>query len=294
MSRRNLPSRIGFVTKQAFSGIELVISHRVLITNILFHSRARLQSQVVHYSDDRTKLSIFEVKSHAVRTLLFYLLHCLHRRDTMIAVRSAGIVRPCSIRIPVILSYPRLQRSAASISDKPSSESKTTPKLIYEGPMTTVFTRLKIFSITSLGVTALIAPFMLLLDGGSSSATAASMTPAVKGVIVSIAMGTSSLSTFLIHWFAKTYVTKIYRKDTGLTFETLNVIAKPLYTGPISPSMLSRDTNRSFAKYELKDPAGVTSWNSAGRRKRTLQHFYVHEEILPPEIQGAIGDRNAL
>jgi hypothetical protein len=107
-----------------------------------------------------------------------------------------------------------------------SSISKET-EYIYHGPLTTTFRRLKIFSLTSLGLSVTLAPFMFILES--------SLPLIARLSLISIALGLTSLSTALISWCAKPYVNTLrrsYNKGGAEEIEmtTLNLFLQPRIT----------------------------------------------------------------
>ena len=121
-----------------------------------------------------------------------------------------------------------------SLASNPGIDSKklepTTNKEtdIYHGPLTTTFRRLKIFSLASLGLSLTLAPFMFVLESN--------LPVFARLALVSIALGSSSISTALVSWCAKPYVTTLRRSypDKGgaeeIEFTTINLFLQPRIT----------------------------------------------------------------
>jgi hypothetical protein len=97
---------------------------------------------------------------------------------------------------------------------------------IYHGPLTTTFRRLKIFSLASLGLSVTLSPFMFILES--------SLPIFARLALVSIALGSSSVSTALVSWCAKPYVITLRRsyKDGAEEIEmtTVNLFLQPRIT----------------------------------------------------------------
>ena len=124
---------------------------------------------------------------------------------------------------------PYLSNSLASNSSIDAKKLNPTIKKesnIYHGPLTTTFRRLKIFSLSSLGLSVTLSPFMFILES--------SLPMFARLALVSIALGTSSLSTALVSWCAKPYVITLQRsyKDGAEEIEmtTVNLFLQPRIT----------------------------------------------------------------
>ncbi|KAI0368988.1 hypothetical protein BV20DRAFT_1036724 [Pilatotrama ljubarskyi] len=73
----------------------------------------------------------------------------------------------------------------------------------YHGPLTTTYRRLKILSLSSLTLTFALTPFIFILETTSS-------VPLVgRAALAAIAMATSSVSTALVAWCGRPYVTTL-------------------------------------------------------------------------------------
>lgn len=79
----------------------------------------------------------------------------------------------------------------------------TEDPFVYHGPLTSAFRRLKLFSLGSFGLSVTLSPFIFIID----SAIPMNARIALAG----IALGTSGLSTTLVAWCAKPYVTEMHR-----------------------------------------------------------------------------------
>ena len=97
---------------------------------------------------------------------------------------------------------------------------------IYHGPLTTTFRRLKIFSLASLGLSVTLSPFMFILES--------SLPVSARLALISIALGSSSLSTALVSWCAKPYVVALQRSYNGgaeeIVMTTVNLFLQPRIT----------------------------------------------------------------
>ena len=74
---------------------------------------------------------------------------------------------------------------------------------MYRGPLTTTFRRLKILSLSSLTLTFALSPFFFILE------TTASVPVVGRLALAGIAMATSGVSTALVAWCGRPYVTTL-------------------------------------------------------------------------------------
>jgi hypothetical protein len=129
------------------------------------------------------------------------------------------------------LSFPRRHLSAspttaaAQTVSTPAREDKPT----YHGPLTSTFTRLKIFSLSSLTLSGTLAPFMFLIESN--------LPLTARFALASIAIGTSGISTGLVSWCGMPYVTTLRRLKPeenagaeGVEMTTLNLFLRPKIT----------------------------------------------------------------
>lgn len=210
---------------------------------------------------------------------------------------------------------PCARHASTTSANKEVSESSTasTTGDIYHGPLSATFKRLKIFSLSSLGLSITLAPFMFLVES--------SLPFPARIALASIAIGTSGLSTALVSWCGSPYVYTLKRLTTsdgreGLELITSSLIMKARVTRVYDPYFLI-ETRRPFAKWELAkeltlppersldsivpgkeetvaetlDHDGnilgrwIVQWDEKGQGKcheagSVIRHFNVHEELL--------------
>jgi hypothetical protein len=160
------------------------------------------------------------------------------------------ISRPCghgfshtgrlSLRVPTTITrYRSLSGSA--------SEPASAPEAVYRGPLTKTFRRLKIFSLSSLTLSAALAPFIFVIEASGIPLSA-------RFALAGVAMATSGVSTALVAWCGSPYVTKLRRveKDHALQMTTLTLGLHERITSVYDTSFL-KETTRPFAKWELAD-----------------------------------------
>ena len=151
---------------------------------------------------------------------------------------------------------------------------------IYYGPLTTTFRRLKIFSLASLGLSVTLSPFMFILES--------SLPISARLALVSIALGSSSISTALVSWCAKPYVITLRRSYKGgaeeIEMTTVNLFLQhritkvgteysihfyyfmsiSIFLKVYDPSFLI-ETQRPLAKWELAREIALTRNSSESK-----------------------------
>ncbi|KAI0943848.1 hypothetical protein AcV7_001827 [Taiwanofungus camphoratus] len=103
---------------------------------------------------------------------------------------------------------PTGQTPASSSSDsqtapEPSTHGHDALPTEYEGPLAPTFRRLKIFSLSSLTLTFALTPFMFVME------TTSSLPLMGRFALAGVAMATSGVSTALVAWCGRPYVTKL-------------------------------------------------------------------------------------
>jgi len=161
------------------------------------------------------------------------------------------------------------------------------PSLIYVGPLTRTFRRLKIFSLSSLALASALSPFIFIVES--------SLPFTARAALATAALGTSGVSTALVAWCGRPYVTTLRRLATtttttasesaaafpsptsgppqekqeqhlqhtttpthshnenapaGIELTTLSLTLSPRATRVYDPAFLG-DTTRAFARWEL-------------------------------------------
>jgi hypothetical protein len=160
------------------------------------------------------------------------------------------------------------RRTVASQSTAPAAESARPssdyddPTVIYVGPLTQTFRRLKIFSLSSLALAGSLSPFIFIVES--------SLPSTARVALAATALATSGVSTALVAWCGKPYVTTLRRLSSptpsqqqqhtthshnenapaGVELTTLTLALKPRTTRVYDPAFLG-DTTRAFARWEL-------------------------------------------
>ncbi|KAI7883387.1 uncharacterized protein EV154DRAFT_428243 [Mucor mucedo] len=157
---------------------------------------------------------------------------------------------------------------------------KDEPVVIYNGPLANVAKKLKLFSITSLGLGTGISPFVFAID--------VPVPFVAKAALVGAAVITSSASTGLIQWVMSPYVTKITMPSSTkeselpkeLTIHTLSFTARDHVT--TVPLDALGPASRIFTSWMITEPELATGRIGAKPAKpKTL--LYIHPELCEEE-----------
>ncbi|TEB37693.1 hypothetical protein FA13DRAFT_930830 [Coprinellus micaceus] len=148
---------------------------------------------------------------------------------------------PCTPRTGI------LTRRVFSDKADPSASATSAAQAEYVGPLTNTWRRLKIFSLASCGLSFTLAPFMFIIESN--------LPYSARFALASIAVGTSGLSTSLVAWCARPYVTELRRLNQDGTGEVLEMTTASLFLRPqvtkvYDPEFLIA-TRRPMAKWEL-------------------------------------------
>ena len=128
------------------------------------------------------------------------------------------------------ISTSSAHRQAGVVSpniDSSMQECKLTEdSFVYHGPLTKAFRNLKIFSLSSIVLTTCLSPVLFVVDSGLPMGARISL--------AAIALGTSGLSTALITWCAKPYVTTMrrFRPDKSGGAEIIELTTQSLFLTP--------------------------------------------------------------
>ena len=161
-------------------------------------------------------------------------------------------------RVPVLRAAPLskgkvglslAQRRFQSTEAPGPKKDAVAPLAEYEGPLARTFTRLKLFSVGSLGLASTLSPVILLAPGDISLAG--------RIGLATTAMATSGVSTALIAWIGQPYVGRMRLiaapKESGspcIEADTVSWRLQPQITTIFDPSFI-RPTSRPFATWEL-------------------------------------------
>ncbi|KAF9924524.1 hypothetical protein FBU30_005544 [Linnemannia zychae] len=220
-------------------------------------------------------------------------------------IRSIGLVNVTKTAAPSFLrahygQLPVLGSPSPSAVPPPPTQQIPTPSphhtdsqlTIYEGPFAQTAKRLKLFSVSSLGATVALCPFIFLLDAGISNG--------MRGGLAFAAVATSGTSTALVQWCLGSYVRKItlpnptgtldkdsitITRSTPVSFETLS-----FWGGKRITTVKVSDLEPSSAPFStIRIRAGQTSTVRDGRGRilsegnQLKKRFYLHGELTEDE-----------
>ncbi|KAF9428860.1 hypothetical protein BGZ94_000746 [Podila epigama] len=197
-------------------------------------------------------------------------------------------------QLPMVTSV--LSRGKQTTSRPPATPSPhhiDSQLSIYEGPFSQTARRLKLFSVSSLGATIALCPFIFLLDAGISNG--------MRGGLAVAAVATSGSSTALVQWCLGSYVRKItianpsttsadpnsnvISRSTPVSFETLS-----FWGGKRITTVKVCDLETSSAPFStIRIRAGQRSVVRDGRGRvlsdgnQSRKRFYLHSELTEEE-----------
>ncbi|CAO3655170.1 unnamed protein product [Mucor fragilis] len=190
------------------------------------------------------------------------------------ALKRAAIVHQSPLRV-VSVAAPFKTRYFTT-----TKQQEEKPVTIYTGPLANVAKKLKLFSITSLGLGCGISPFVFAID--------VPVPFVAKAALVGVAVATSAASTGLIQWVMSPYVTKITipkQVEQGqvpkeLTIHTLSFTAKDHTT--TVPVDAIEPASRIFTSWMINDPS-LAKGSVGNKEAKPKTLLYVHPELCEEE-----------
>ncbi|KAF9375365.1 hypothetical protein CPC16_000766 [Podila verticillata] len=200
-------------------------------------------------------------------------------------------------QLPVVteVATQKIRHNTSSSTPLPSPHHTDSQLSIYDGPFSQTAKRLKLFSVSSLGATVALCPFIFLLDAGISNG--------MRGGLAVAAVATSGSSTALVQWCLGSYVRKITIPDlsssssssdsstavvtrsTPVSFETLS-----FWGGKRITTVKVSDLEPSSAPFStIRIRAGQSSTVRDGRGRvlsegnQLKKRFYLHSELAEEE-----------
>ncbi|KAJ7876189.1 hypothetical protein B0H14DRAFT_2714917 [Mycena olivaceomarginata] len=230
-----------------------------------------------------------------------------------------GSTRLFASRLPALpaLGAHSLSRPESTVAAFPHV-SISPDKVVYRGPLTATFKRLKVFSLSSLTLCLTMAPVMFCIE--------TNLPWSARAFLAGTAIGTSAVSTAVIAWAGRSYVTALRLTKSPKTdaveqveVTTWNLLLQPRITRVYDPLfVVPIDPPSGFAKWELAQlvllpphlrdapPAPgteetvaettdvqnrvlgrwVVRWGENGEgtcheEGSVVRYFNVHEELLP-------------
>jgi len=205
------------------------------------------------------------------------------------------------------LAAPLSTVEVADTTRNPSPCNDDVTSLIYVGPLTQTFRRLKIFSLSSLALASTLSPFIFIVES--------SLPSTARAALAATALATSGVSTALVGWCGRPYVTTLRRLSpvtllstasvpssttqqqqqdqhqtqtthshnenapAGIELTTLTLTLSPRRTRVYDPVFLC-DTPRAFARWELARRVQLPPEDAAGVQPGT-------EETVAETLDGA-------
>ncbi|KAF7362274.1 hypothetical protein MVEN_00573900 [Mycena venus] len=154
--------------------------------------------------------------------------------------------------VPRLPAVPAFSISRPESTFTPSAHVSISPdKVLYRGPLTATFKRLKVFSLSSLALCLTITPVMFAIESN--------LPWSARAFLACTAIGTSSVSTAVIAWAGRSYVTALRLSKSPandaieqIEFTTLTLRLRPRITRVYDPLfVVPIDPPSGFAKWEL-------------------------------------------
>ena len=220
--------------------------------------RAVFQSALLHSASKSFGRCI--ITSHPVVPALTH--RRLHTRTAPTRPTPSDVraVSPSSSSSPAATSL-----STAAVADvtrdaQPrNDDSDDNASIIYVGPLTQTFRRLKIFSLSSLALASTLSPFIFIVES--------SLPSTARAGLAATALATSGVSTALVAWCGRPYVTTLRRLTT----------TAPPSLSPSSPSSPSPTTSAT--------EASTTTSGSKQPQQPSQQTTHSHNENAPAGIE---------
>ncbi|KAH9976156.1 hypothetical protein BGW80DRAFT_1291663 [Lactifluus volemus] len=150
------------------------------------------------------------------------------------SVKTAMLHSQFRSQVPLNTPLRIVSSSAASLSTVPAADATRSSKnvdgddlsIIYVGPLAQTFRRLKIFSLSSLALATSLSPFIFIIES--------SLPSAARVGLATTALATSGVSTALVAWCGRPYVTTLRR---------LTAAYPPPPPSPVAPVAATHTTN---------------------------------------------------
>ncbi|KAI8844710.1 hypothetical protein BJ741DRAFT_704099 [Chytriomyces cf. hyalinus JEL632] len=191
--------------------------------------------------------------------------------------RSTPLLRTAAVTLQATQTRPTTIPHLYSPSRRLSAASKDSGVEIYTGAIGKAIQALKRVSVVSLVLTWSTTPlfwYTAMTNGGGASVAAISVM--VGALIV------SSLSTSLIHWCCKPYVTSI--ASSASTPRTLTITRINFFGSPYATTLPETDLRVTSGRM-------FTTWETVDVSSKKKQLYYVHSEAVEKETEmGAVID----
>jgi hypothetical protein len=196
----------------------------------------------------------------------------LHMFRLSRSLHVSRLPRPTPPRCrPIAFSYSKSTEDSAS--DPPDGNADS--DIIYRGPLAATYKNLKIFSLSSLALTATFTPLIFMMES--------SVPPSARFALAGVTLLAGGSSTAVIAWCGKPYVSVLRKLGTqGLEMTTTTMFLQPLTTRVYDVNFLI-DSKRPFAKWELAEtiklpPSKVVE--SSPREETIAETFDANGNVL--------------
>ncbi|KEP48129.1 putative transmembrane protein [Rhizoctonia solani 123E] len=185
---------------------------------------------------------------------------CLHASSTL------GLYGPCLTRTRSF-HIPTYKKHHA----EPTAIERT--GTFYQGPLSTTFRNLKLFSLSSLSLASALTPFIFLID--------APLSLSARIALAAAALGTSLSSTTLIAWCGKPYVVSMRRApgSDAVELTTTDVFLRERHTTVLDPRFF-QSTSRPFATWEIPESFTADSDSNSQRSAGSVEPVAVTRDGL--------------
>nr|VWO95681.1 Galactoside O-acetyltransferase LacA [Ganoderma boninense] len=233
-------------------------------TPSLVHLAAHLRPcKIAVYPPLRGLSTLSRPKPHSLAPLTLgsalYQHPCFTRRRTVVTT-STSPGAPKTPQAPKASDH----EPAAAAASGPAKQ--VVEEEDYHGPLTTTFRRLKILSLSSLTLTCALTPFIFVLE------TTSSVPVMGRFALAGIAMATSGVSTFLVAWCGRPYVTALRRLPDGPRAVEMTTLTLGLHrrVTTVFDTAFLVPTSRPFATWELAEAFKLPEADVAAARAEGL------------------------
>jgi hypothetical protein len=149
--------------------------------------------------------------------------------------------------------------------------------IIYVGPLTNTFRRLKIFSLSSLALASTLSPFIFIVES--------SLPSTARAALAATALATSGVSTALVAWCGRPYVTTLRRLTTSSSSpspsssssSSYSFSSSSSYSPSSSPTLTTTSTVANTTTSEAQQPQP--------QQQPSQQTTHSHNENAPAGIE---------
>ena len=148
--------------------------------------------------------------------------------------------------------------------DNADADAYSSSSVIYVGPLTQTFRRLKIFSLSSLALASSLSPFIFIVES--------SLPSTARVALATTALATSGVSTALVAWCGRPYVTAL--RNLAATTTTSS-----------SPSSSPPSSNSTSEAQKRLQEQGQQGQQEQTTTTAAAAHSHSHNENVPAGIE---------